>query len=723
MAISHDIGTQLPVSFSIEPSEEGNLLYLPVAPGAAGEPIKGMVYFNLRATNNTDKEIIAKELTVSFPGTTLNPIDFPSREVKIAPHASREVGLKPGDVDKGTFAEEIMLEQIPPKLKVSLVFVGLDELVWQTWDLAQHKVSYDFFARPESTTDFGLYITLPGRHYYGGGSQHFGFDANVLGRNDGTGELSAWKSETGTNEGLFIWGRPFYASGAGKVVRAVDSNEDNPAPGKRAFTRRDGEYQSTYKIGAVAVSELSKFRSIVAAVAQDGSLRLTAFEQDRHGNSLTVLAEGTGPQAERVSVAGLSSSLAVTATTPARTHARLILWTVSVGNKTCTQNDELIVSNLAAVKVVGISPTRIMTVGRTQEGNLSLSVWGIAAGKFVPKALGGNSGGKITSFDAAVLSATRVATTVRTESNGLKVIIWDLKAEGGIDTLGGTGVPVIRVGEAVGGGTISEVAVSKTSVPDQVATVVRTNDGSVKLIVWDVTPDGKVTRNPTDDDCGSGSMIDVAFWKTFSVGAAFSNDKGNLKIVAWEPNQEKGSTKINISQLHEYGGGATDLIAIGTLPTDQPTLITALRTAAGVLKVNLYQFSDSNLISILYGDEMMNYVHLKQGSIPDKLLLPGATVSKGEPIGEMGHSGKSGGPHLHIDVLKVRPDLVQDIPKLHAALEAGDAVGVFRPLQFHGVEVVRQDDAKPDYADNPWSNLDGKGTYFETYLVWPKIGP
>ena len=714
MTIQGDLVIQTAVDLAIEPSEDGKLLYLPVAPGAKGEAITGMVYFELLATNKLDKALVAKELTVSFPGTSLDPIVFPSRDVTIPSQGRRNVGLKAGNDDAD--AEEIKLEQIPPKLKVSVVFEGLEAPVWRVWDLATHKTVYDFFARPESNPDFGRYIMLPGLHYQGGGSQHFGFDAGVMGKN-AEGNLSYSRTGGDTNADQWLWERPIYASADGTVVRAVDGNIDNPHPDQRSFVRKPGQYQSSYRITGVAVSALSGLRSAVAAIGDDGRLRLTAFDQTADGKELTPIAETVASlQASSVSITGLSETSAVTAT-QAGTGGKLTLWKISPADKTFTKSDELPLTDVAAVRVVTLSSSRVLTVARSVSGTLALKVWAMGFGKFTPTPVGTASGAGIGDFDVVVLNTGRVATAFRNSAGTLEIIMWEVRNQPT-----GTGVDLVRTGEGVGRGAVQEVSVSRTGYDDQVATAVRTGEGNVKLIVWDLSAEGAVTRNPVDDECGPGSDINLAFWKSSALAAVYRNAEGNLRVLAWEPSREQGTLTLTIDQLYEYVGGSTNAMAIAQVKTAQRTMVTALRTSTGVLKVNLYQFTDSNLINVLYGDEMMSYVHLRYGSIPDGLVA-GSPVHKGDEIAKMGHSGKSSGPHLHIHLTKVYPELVQDHDKLRQALEAGEDVGVFRPMQWRNVQVVRKAGAKPDWADNAWSDVDGQGTYFEDYLVWPKIGP
>ncbi|HEU4535773.1 MAG TPA: M23 family metallopeptidase, partial [Polyangiaceae bacterium] len=96
-------------------------------------------------------------------------------------------------------------------------------------------------------------------------------------------------------------------------------------------------------------------------------------------------------------------------------------------------------------------------------------------------------------------------------------------------------------------------------------------------------------------------------------------------------------------------------------------------------------------------------------------------VSTGERIGRMGHSGRSGGPHLHIQADRVKPEFLGDLPKLMALIKADETVSVFRPMQFHGAKAMQTSlGVKPGgAAANPLAEMKGHGAFFEEYVVLP----
>lgn len=70
---------------------------------------------------------------------------------------------------------------------------------------------------------------------------------------------------------------------------------------------------------------------------------------------------------------------------------------------------------------------------------------------------------------------------------------------------------------------------------------------------------------------------------------------------------------------------------------------------AGVVKSTGFQSARGYYIIIKNGDIQVLYQHLKQNSIKVKV---GDTITKGEVIAEVGNTGVSTGPHLHLEVYK-----------------------------------------------------------------------
>ena len=104
----------------------------------------------------------------------------------------------------------------------------------------------------------------------------------------------------------------------------------------------------------------------------------------------------------------------------------------------------------------------------------------------------------------------------------------------------------------------------------------------------------------------------------------------------------------------------------------------------------------NNFIEIIVNNrELVSYSHLKQGSIPSHLKSigsdtppPNTRVNLGEKVGEVGNSGNSSHPHLHIQVLK--------FPSLHLL-----------PLKIYGAKITRGIQNEP--IPEPAVTLNGGG--------------
>jgi hypothetical protein len=455
------------------------VLYQRVAPMREGPPgspytaARAMVYFQLRARNNTAATITARRVEISYPGGVPGPKELTSRNIPIAPGASVEIGLH------GAEAYALALPT-PPAIRLTVNFDGLAHPVVGEWGLQPHARTWAFFAKPEANPDYGEFLIMPGQHLEGGGGQHFGYDVGVLGVN-AFGDLASTKNGLDTNADRFLWGRPVYAMADGVVLRAVDEHIDNPTPSQRAFVRKDGSYEGTVQISSVAVANLSPpaqnrldvCRFFVAVHAGD-NMRVLVLQQNDYGTDVRYLSGTLGPSTTGgLSAAGISETRAVTCHRTGA-DARLGVWNIAGNGSSVTLVDTQQVPLMEAAKVVKLTSNRVAVLGRTYGGDtLSLTVHQFSGdGEFTAGSIGAATGGRIKQFDLVALSSSRLVGAVQTINDDLKLIVWDVGI-GGLATGNASAVSLNRVGEAEGLGTITEVALAARE-STQIVTAIRT---------------------------------------------------------------------------------------------------------------------------------------------------------------------------------------------------------------------------------------------------------
>jgi uncharacterized Zn-binding protein involved in type VI secretion len=233
----------------------------------------------------------------------------------------------------------------------------------------------------------------------------------------------------------------------------------------------------------------------------------------------------------------------------------------------------------------------VITAVRTAAGNLKLICWGIFDGGKTVTHLGdsGNQAGITDFISVTSVGSSQVVTAVRTNEKTLKLIVWDVSNNGKtIARFGDTGNQPISIKNTI----VTSVGFGR------VATTIRTEDGKLQVIVWDISPDGKtvIRLGDSNNQAGATEIIAVASLNSEQLATAVRTEAGNLKVIVWgiSPN---GKT---VTRLGDSGSqaGATDIIAITSLGSDQ--VATAVRTQEGNLKIIVWGvFDDGESIARL----------------------------------------------------------------------------------------------------------------------------
>jgi len=130
--------------------------------------------------------------------------------------------------------------------------------------------------------------------------------------------------------------------------------------------------------------------------------------------------------------------------------------------------------------------------------------------------------GAVDIIAATRLAPNRVVTAVRDGSGNFKVIVWDVSPEGSLT----------RRGDA-DGDAVSQIAITDWRAGPGVVTAVRTAAGNLKVIAWAVNLDGTLHRRG-DAEAGPVKNLTVSSPSGLDgVVTPVINDSGELKVIAW----------------------------------------------------------------------------------------------------------------------------------------------------------------------------------------------
>jgi hypothetical protein len=191
---------------------------------------------------------------------------------------------------------------------------------------------------------------------------------------------------------------------------------------------------------------------------------------------------------------------------------------------------------------------------------------------------------EIATIGRQVFPNQQVVTAVRTAADTLKLISWQVNDDGSISRLGDSGDQA---------GSASDIDI--TSDPFQVnrnryVTACRTSAGNLKLISWNISDTGEITRTgDSGDQAGEASLISVAGHAVGTPTAMYTTavraGNGDLKLISWRLNDD-GS----LSRLADSGSKAGEVSEISIVANVQ-RLVTSVRTGDGNLKLIVWNVS------------------------------------------------------------------------------------------------------------------------------------
>jgi hypothetical protein len=313
-----------------------------------------------------------------------------------------------------------------------------------------------------------------------------------------------------------------------------------------------------------------------------------------------------------ISLATFYKGIAVTAVRDGSGNLKLIAWQVSkdtqgqqAGGAHVIRKGDAAWGAISKVAITAIDDLignyTAITAVRDGSDHLKIIAWKVASDGSKITRKGEAAAGSISDVAIGELTTNLFVTVVRTGGD-LKLIAWQIDDDANTIT---------RKGEATGG-AVSRVTIVPTGPvnsdhPDptkyqSLVTAVETGDGNLKVIAWDVSPDGSTITRKGEASAGSLSevsalsydvLVDLGFTnKRNMVATAVQQTGGTLKIIAWSVPID---TLQKIVRLYDITGDTLSKIAttiIGT-PFTSDRIVTAGKDHNGNLALSLWNWDSS----------------------------------------------------------------------------------------------------------------------------------
>ncbi len=355
-----------------------------------------------------------------------------------------------------------------------------------------------------------------------------------------------------------------------------DKNAIWPSPYLPVVIDRLGsvEHQPTDRF---RVAALESERLVVALRDGDSRLHVLAASVSADGSTLGILGDSgdQGGTAGLLELVNLGFGLVATAVTTAENRLRLIVWRLSDGGSTVERvGDSDNQAGVArAISLASLGTGHLVTSVRTEQGHEKVILWRVSADGEQVERLGDSGDGPTSDLMAAAPAGLgRFVTAVRADGNRLVVEVWDVSPDGESLTR--------RSDSGTQAGAIGDVRLASMG-PEQVVTVVATESGTLKLIVWSVDDGGIVSRaGDSGGQAGIAKVISVTRTEPEVLVTAVVTQEGTLKLIAWHVSAEGVVTRLGDSGQQ---AGETSVVDVTALAPDR--LVAGIRTVSGRLKL------------------------------------------------------------------------------------------------------------------------------------------
>lgn len=337
------------------------------------------------------------------------------------------------------------------------------------------------------------------------------------------------------------------------------------------------------------------------------------------GTNLITRLGDSGNQAGQVSEIAsdydYSSRRLVTAVRTAGNRLKLISWRVASNGDVVRLGDS---GNQAGetTQIDVAAGNQVVTASRTASGNLKLISWQVdpASGDISRLGDSGNQAGTASVVKIMQIYPQTYVTAVRTASGNLKLISWYLQPDGSLVRLQDSGNTA---------GAISEIALSGLSIQDRrhVVTAVRTEQGRLKVILWEVDQQGEITRRgDSGNQAGQARMVRVAKSGNYIV-TAVRTAAGRLKLISWDAVAAQGG-QVNLVRVADSGNQAGEIYD-NALIFSPRGVTSAVKTASGNLKLIRWHVTPTGTIDRLgdSGNQAGNASLINLTAFSDQTLL------------------------------------------------------------------------------------------------------
>ena len=236
--------------------------------------------------------------------------------------------------------------------------------------------------------------------------------------------------------------------------------------------------------------------------------------------------------------------------------------------------------------LVRAGPGHVVTACRTPAGGLRMIVWRVTGRGAIVRTGDSGPGAELAgTIWATTISSEMVVTAIRNEQGLLDLMTWRVRSDGSI----------VRLHEHVAvEDEVEEAAMTRVPVAgpnDRVATAVRTRDGRLRVIAWDVDRFGRIRRRGASGDHEPGRLIQAAWRPGGRVFASFVDERGGLGIAEW---RIRGDSVDLIAENPSDRRVQTDA-NLGLLRRDGYDVLAAIRSSAGTLRLLPFWTSEGTI--------------------------------------------------------------------------------------------------------------------------------